>query len=80
MTVRPHRTYLDLRHKRLHLDKDNQRRRNSQGSGRMQNHADWTMVGVGVHRVNVRHLDEGEQGQQGQAHQHHHIGCGAYTF
>lgn len=45
----------------------------------MKNHADRTVVGIGIDRVNVGHLNESEQGQEGQAHQHHNVGGGAYT-
>jgi len=74
LTMQAEGPHLDLRNECLHLDEDNEGCRNRQWSRGVQDDADGAVVGVGIDRVHVRHLDESEQGEKGQAHQHHDVG------
>ena len=47
------------------------RRQRDRCSG-MQNDTQRTVVGVGIDRMDVRHLDDGEQGEQRHTHEHDH--------
>jgi len=37
----------------------------------MQDHAQWTMIGIGPDRVHMRNLHHGQQCEQRQTHQHY---------
>src|SRR6516164_7073429 len=55
----------------IDLHQDNQRCSRENRSGRMQNHAQRTMIGIGADRVHVRNLHNRQERQQRQTHQHH---------
>jgi hypothetical protein len=53
---------------RLDLNQDNDGSRNCHGRCRMHHDAQRAVIGVGVERMYVRHLDHRQQRQQDQAH------------
>ncbi len=55
---------------RLDLDEKNDRCCSRHRHGRVQNDAQRATVRIGIDRVNMGHLDDGEQAQQRQAQQH----------
>ena len=75
LPLRANGTHFDLRDEGLHRHEDDNGCCNCQWGRGVQDNADGAVVGIGVYRVNVRHLDEREQGEQRQAHQHHDVSC-----
>jgi hypothetical protein len=63
---------LDQRLRPSDPDEDDQDGNDRNRRGRVHRNAQLTMVGIGVERMDVRHLDHGEQRQQGQTQQ---CGC-----
>jgi hypothetical protein len=52
----------------LELHQNNDRRRNRNRRRGMHHNAEWAMVGIRFHRMNVRNLDHGQKRQQDQTH------------
>ena len=63
------RTRLNQRLRPSDPDKDDQDGYDCNRRGRVHRNAQLAMVGIRVERVDMRHLDHGEQRQQGQTQQ-----------
>ena len=67
---------IDGRRQHFKLDKHNDCGCDRNGSRGVQDNAEGTMVGVGVDRVDVGHLDDRQESKKRQAHKHNDIGSG----
>jgi hypothetical protein len=63
------------RNRTLDLDQHHRGSGHCNGRCRMDRDAQWAMVGGGVHRVDVRHLDYSQKCQQDKTHHGHQLQC-----
>jgi hypothetical protein len=72
MPIPRDRSRFKNRRSRLYLNQNDNRRGQDDRRGRLQQNAKRAVVGIGVHRMHVRHLNYGKQRQQDEAHHGHH--------